>query len=574
MSKRKEAGAGSAEAVGGEKPLVPAGVGAAGTAGVSAAGSVRPGTAGASAAGSVRPGMAGVSAAGSVRPGTVYLIGAGPGDPKLITVKGAECIAKADAVVYDRLANPRLLRYMKPGAKKIYVGKLPDRHTLKQEEINRLLVDLALQGRTVARLKGGDPSIFGRVGEEAELLAEHGVPFEIVPGITSAIAVPAYAGIPVTHRDYTSSLAIVTGHENPDKQGTSHDWSKLATATGTGIFLMGVANLAYIRDQLVAHGRSKDTPVALIRWGTTMEQQTLTGTLETIVDQVREAGFQSPAIIIVGQVVKLRDTLAWYEKKPLFGKRVLVTRARSQASGLADRIDELGGEAVEFPVIRLRQPEAPHVLEALDDALGRLGEFDWVLFTSPNGVEFFFQRLRQLGLDIRSMHKARVGAVGPKTAQLLAERGLVSHTLPARFQGEGLLEAIHPELKPSQRALLPRGDIARDYLPVKLRELGLAATEVDVYENVVEDDQAEEVIELLQNGAIHVVTFTSSSTVVNLLEVLKRAGMDDPAAVLNRTAIVCIGPLTAQTAERYGLRLSAMADEATIDSLVAALTRL
>jgi uroporphyrinogen III methyltransferase / synthase len=506
--------------------------------------------------------------------GTVYLIGAGPGDPKLITVRGMECIAKADAVVYDRLANPRLLKHMKPGAERIYVGKLPDRHTLQQEEINQLLVDLALQGKTVARLKGGDPSIFGRVGEEAELLAENGVAFEIVPGITSAISVPAYAGIPVTHRDFTSSLAIITGHEDPAKTESSHDWSKLATATGTSIFLMGVANLEYIRDQLVKHGRSPETPVALIRWGTRVEQETLTGTLETIVAKVKEANFQSPAIIIVGEVVKLRDTLSWYEKKPLFGKRVLVTRARSQASDLADRIDELGGEAVEFPVIRLRQPESPETLAALDAALGRLEEFDWVLFTSPNGVSFFFERLKQLQVDVRSMHKARVASVGPKTAELLADRGIMSVKLPVKFQGEGLLETILPELKPGQKALLPRADIARDYLPVKLKELGLDVAEVDVYESVVGEDLAEDVVELLRSGGIHVTTFTSSSTVTNLFEILKKYGIDDPAELLNRTTVVCIGPLTAETAVKQGLNVDAMSQEATIDSLVRTLTEL
>lgn len=508
------------------------------------------------------------------RPGTVYLIGAGPGDPKLITVRGAECIAKADTVVYDRLANPRLLRYMKPGAEKIYVGKLPDRHTLRQEEINRLLADLALTGKTVARLKGGDPSIFGRVGEEAELLAAEGVPFEIVPGITSAIAVPAYAGIPVTHRDYTSSLAIITGHEDPAKTESSHDWKKLATATGTSIFLMGIANLPYICKSLITNGRAADTPVALIRWGTRPEQQTLTGTLATIVEQAREADFQSPAIIIVGEVVKLRETLSWYEKKPLFGKRVLVTRARSQSSALAEQIDEMGGEAVEFPVIRLQEPEAPLVRAALDEALGRLGEYDWVLFTSPNGVSYFFLRLQQLGVDIRTMHKARVAAVGPKTAELLAERGIMAERLPAKFQGEGLLDAILPQLVAGQKALLPRSDIARDYLPVKLKELGLGVTEVDVYETVLEGDRSDEVLEQLRSGEIHVITFTSSSTVDNLFTILHKAGVAEPAALLAKAAIVCIGPLTADTARKYGLRVEAMAAEATIDSLVDTLSQL
>lgn len=503
--------------------------------------------------------------------GTVYLIGAGPGDPKLITVRGLQAIERADIVVYDRLASPRLLKHMKPGAEKVYVGKLPDRHTLQQEEINQLLVDLALQGKTVARLKGGDPSIFGRVGEEAELLAEHGVPFEIVPGITSAIAVPAYAGIPVTHRDFTSSLAIITGHEDPAKTESSHDWSKLATATGTSIFLMGVGNLPYITEQLIKHGRSADTPVALIRWGTRVEQQTLTGTLQTIVEQVKAAKFASPAIIIVGEVVKLRDKLAWFERKPLFGKRVLVTRARSQASELADAIDSLGGEAVEFPVIKLREPQAEETLAQLDDALRTLGDYDWVLFTSPNGVEFFFKRLQKLGLDIRSMAKARIAAVGPKTAEALSFRGLVAETLPVKFQGEGLLEAILPELKPGHKALLPRADVARDYLPRKLTELHVDVTEVDVYENVLAADDATEVIELLQHGDIHVVTFTSSSTVTNLVEALKQHGVAEPSQLLNRCEVACIGPLTAETAKQAGIVVHRMAEEATVASLIQAL---
>lgn len=503
--------------------------------------------------------------------GTVYLIGAGPGDPKLITVRGLEAIQKADAVVYDRLASPRLLAHMKPGAEKIYVGKLPDRHTLQQEEINQLLVDLALQGKTVARLKGGDPSVFGRVGEEAELLAEHGIAFEIIPGITSAIAVPAYAGIPVTHRDYTSSLAIVSGHEDPAKTESSHDWSKLATATGTSVFLMGVANIGTIRDQLIANGRAPETPVALIRWGTRVEQETLVGTLATIVEQVREANFQSPAIIIVGEVVKLREKLAWFEKKPLFGKRVLVTRARSQASGLVEAVDSLGGEAVEFPVIKLQQPKAKETLDQLDAALHRLGDFDWLMFTSSNAVQFFFLRLKQLGVDIRSLSKAKIAAVGPNTAETLADRGLTAETLPAVFQGEGLLEAVRPQLAPGQKALLPRADIARDFLPAKLKELGLDVTEVDVYENVVASDHAEDIVELFRGGEIHIVTFTSSSTVNNLLDVLKKQGVEDPAELLHGTDIVCIGPKTAETATRAGLTVHRLAKEATIASLIEAL---
>ncbi|WP_082452031.1 uroporphyrinogen-III C-methyltransferase, partial [Paenibacillus ihuae] len=302
--------------------------------------------------------------------GKVYLVGAGPGDAKLITVKGLECIQKADVLVYDRLASPRLLKHMKPGGQKIYVGKLPDRHTMKQEEINQLLVDLALEGKTVVRLKGGDPTIFGRVGEEAELLRRHGIYYEIVPGITSAISVPAYAGIPVTHRDYASSLSIITGHESPDKLDRSIHWDKVTNATGTLVFLMGVAKIGYISAQLIKHGRPPETPVALVRWGTRADQETLVGTLADIEDKVKAADFQPPAVIVVGDVVLQRKQLQWVEALPLFGKRIVVTRARSQASELVDRIEELGGEPYEFPVIETVMPEGAEKKAAIASALG------------------------------------------------------------------------------------------------------------------------------------------------------------------------------------------------------------
>lgn len=503
--------------------------------------------------------------------GKVYLIGAGPGDPKLITIRGREAIERADAVVYDRLASPRLLKYMKPGAECIYVGKLPDRHTLKQEVISQMLVDLAMQGKTVARLKGGDPAVFGRVGEEAELLAEHGIEFEWIPGVTSAFAVPAYAGIPVTHRDFTSSLAIVTGHECPVKKNDGIDWEKLATATGTLIFLMGVGNIVTIREVLLEKGRSLDTPVAIVRWGTTAEQRTLVGTLETIVDQVRESGLKSPAVIVVGEVVKLREKLAWYEKKPLFGKRVLVTRSRGQASELAEMIDEMGGEAIELPVIQIQPPSEPEAVAALDRALYALPDYDWVLFTSVNGVEYFFQRLKKLRLDVRSMHRARIAAVGPKTAEALLERGLLAEMLPSQFYAEQLLEAISPHLQRGQRILLPRADIARAVLPIKLRELGMDVTEVEVYETVPAEEDAAEAIRLLQSGELHFVTFTSSSTVRNLLNLLVRQGVADPVQLVGRATIVCIGPITAQTAREAGLRVDCLAERASVASLVDAI---
>ncbi|WP_276352847.1 uroporphyrinogen-III C-methyltransferase [Cohnella caldifontis] len=506
--------------------------------------------------------------------GKVYLVGAGPGDPKLITVRGLEALRRSDCVVYDRLAGPQLLRQARPDAELIYVGKLPDRHTMKQEEINRLLVDLALQGKTVTRLKGGDPTVFGRVGEEAELLRQHDIPYEIVPGITSAIAVPAYAGIPVTHRELASSFSVITGHESPDKLDLSIHWDKLTQATGTLVFLMGVAKIGYISEQLQKYGRPPETPVALIRWGTRAEQQTLTGTLADIEERVREAGFQPPAVIVVGEVVRQRETLAWIERKPLFGKRVLVTRSRAQASELSERIDELGGEPYEFPVIETRLPESEEAANAVREALGRAESYDWVILTSVNGVDYFFRWLERCGTDIRQFHRARFAAVGPRTAEALASRGIRPEALPEKFQAEGLLEALGEHIRSGQKALLPRGDLARAWLPRELTRLGLEAVEIDVYETVPADGRDPFLLDMLKEGEIHAVTFTSSSTVVNLLEALKRMGAPDPAELLGKTRIACIGPVTARTAEENGLNVAATAETSTLTGLLDALSSL
>ncbi|SFE23884.1 uroporphyrinogen III methyltransferase / synthase [Paenibacillus catalpae] len=505
--------------------------------------------------------------------GVVYLVGAGPGDPKLITVRGLECLKRSDVVVYDRLASPRLLRHMKEGARKIYVGKLPDRHTMKQEEINQLLVDLALEGHAVTRLKGGDPTIFGRVGEEAELLQENGITFEIVPGITSAIAVPAYAGIPVTHRDLASSLSIITGHESPDKLDRSIHWDKVTNATGTLIFLMGVAKIGYIAEQLIRHGKPADTPVALVRWGTRVEQQTIVGTLESIERIVKEANFQPPAVIVVGEVVLQRDKLKWYEQKPLFGVRVLVTRARAQASDLADRIEELGGEPCELPVIEMREPKDEAAVQAIRAALAEAETYSWLMFTSVNGVEYFFAWLERFNVDIRRFHAARIAAVGPRTAEALRKRGLMADQLPAKFHAEGLLEQLEEELKPGEKVLLPRGDLAREILPRELLAKGLLPVELDVYETVLADSQDEQALEWIRNREIHAITFTSSSTVTNLLELLRKKGIEDPAAHLAGIDIASIGPVTSKTAEEAGLAVTIEPKEATIEALMESLVQ-
>lgn len=498
--------------------------------------------------------------------GKVYLVGAGPGDPKLITLRGLETIKQADCIVYDRLASPRLLAHAKPDVELIYCGKLPDRHTLTQEEINQVLVDKALEGKVVTRLKGGDPSIFGRVGEEAEELLKHDIPFEIVPGITSGIAAPAYAGIPVTHRDYNSSIAIVTGHERPEKTESSINWEKLATAVETIIFYMGVGNLPFIREQLIKYGRSPQTPVALVRWGTTVQQETLVGTLEDIVEKREAAGLTNPAIIVVGEVVKLREKLQWFEKKPLFGKRILVTRARSQASGLSEQIAELGGEAYEFPLVKMMPPQDS---QPLDEALHNLSSFDWVMFTSVNGVAFFFKRLRELKVDIRSM-KAKIAAVGPKTAEALEEKGLTVTVLPGEFRAEGLLNSLQGQLHAGEKVLLPRADIARETLPRELRNLGLEVTEVDTYDTVIDAGNVEETIELLREKAIQIITFTSSSTVKNFVQAMEG---QDLSQLLAGVQIACIGPITADTARGLGLTVDLVANDSTIQGLVDCITR-
>ncbi|PWM52217.1 MAG: uroporphyrinogen-III C-methyltransferase, partial [Clostridiales bacterium] len=337
--------------------------------------------------------------------GKVYLIGAGPGDIGLITVKGLECLKKADVIVYDRLANPRLLSYKRNDCELIYVGKSPDRHTLTQDEINQVLVDEGLKGKNVVRLKGGDPYVFGRGGEEGEVLRAAGIEFEVVPGITSAISVPCYAGIPVTHRDFTSTFTVITGHEDPTKEDSSINWPRLATDPGTLIFLMGVGNLSKIVGQLTKYGKDPQTPIALIRWGTRPEQQVVTGTLANIIEEVAKAKLTSPAIIIVGKVVTLRDTLSWFEQKPLFGKRILVTRAREQASVLSEKLEALGAEAWEYPTIEIKEPADS---TALDQAIAEAGTYDWMIFTSANGVNAFFKRLKALKLDIRTLGAVKI----------------------------------------------------------------------------------------------------------------------------------------------------------------------
>lgn len=492
--------------------------------------------------------------------GKVYLIGAGPGDTKLITLKGIECIQKADVIVYDRLANPRLLSYKRSDCELIYVGKSPDRHTLTQDEINKVLVEEGLKGKIVTRLKGGDPYVFGRGGEEGEELRKAGIPFEVVPGITSAIAVPNYAGIPVTHRDFTSTFTVITGHEDPTKEDSSINWVRLAEDPGTLIFLMGVGNLPKIVDQLVSNGKDAQTPIALIRWGTRPEQQVVVGVLENIVQEVEKAGLKSPAIIIVGKVVTLRNTLSWFEQKPLFGKRILVTRAREQASVLSAKLEELGAEAWEYPTISIKNPDDT---TQMDRAIENVGGYDWLIFTSVNGVHSFFKRMRELHYDVRKLAGVKICAIGPKTKEVLEDKGLYVEVMPEVFRAEAVAEALKPLVKAGEKVLLPRADIARQVLVDTLIEMGLTVDEVIAYETVITDNDNQFLIEKLEAKEIHMVTFTSSSTVRNFVTLL-----ENRKELLEGVEIACIGPVTADTAIELGFTPHMIAEEYTIDGLV------
>jgi uroporphyrinogen III methyltransferase/synthase len=496
--------------------------------------------------------------------GTVYLIGAGPGDPGLFTLKGKRCLEGADVVAYDALANQRLLAYAKPGCELIYVGKRGGQHALPQEEIGRLLIQRARAGKIVARLKGGDPFIFGRGGEEAEELVAAGVPFEVVPGVTSAVAAPAYAGIPLTHRDFTSTVAFVTGHEDPAKEDTGIAWDKIATGIGTLVFFMGVGRLSEIVAQLVKHGRSADTPAALIRWGTRPEQAVVTGTLANL--EYRCTGIKPPALIVVGEVVRLRDTLRWFEDKPLFGKRILITRAREQASAFAQRLEAQGAEVIEFPAIRIEPPES---WEPLDAAIGRLREYQWVIFTSVNGVRLFWDRLRTAGRDLRELAGITVCAIGPATAAALLDRGIRADVVPSEFTAEGLVEAVGTERIRGARVLVARAAEAREVLPEELTRQGAFVDVVPAYRTVKSASNAGEVRDLLQERRIDAVTFTSSSTVRYFLDLLG----EDAQNLLRGVVVASIGPITAETAARHGLHSHIVPESYTIPALADALVR-
>ena len=498
----------------------------------------------------------------------VSLIGAGPGDPGLITIKGKESIEKADVIIYDYLAAPELLKYAGENAEIIYVGKKGGDHTLSQEKINNLLVKKAEAGLTVARLKGGDPFIFGRGGEEAEALIDANIPFEIIPGVTSAIAAPAYAGIPLTHRRFASTLTFVTGHEDPKKNKTEIDWESLAKGGGTLVFLMGVKNIKNIVKNLLDYGMKADMPVALVRWGTTCRQQTLTGRLDDIVEKTVNADFKPPAIIIIGNVVKLREKMIWFEKRPLMGKKIVVTRARKQASDLIKILSDFGAECLEFPVIRI---EPPDDMEPLDTAIENLSDYDWLVFTSVNGVKAFFKRLfSKNGLDVRALNHVRTAVIGTATEKELLGFGLKTDLLPESFRAESVVKAFAKEDIKGKKVLLPRAQKARPVLPVELSRMGAVVDEVAVYSTKKEDVNPDNILNLLSNGEIDLITFTSSSTVHNFHNMLP---VEKIKSVMEKTAIAAIGPITADTATQSGFNVDIMADKYTIPGLCDAILK-
>ncbi|MFC1614286.1 uroporphyrinogen-III C-methyltransferase [Gemmatimonadota bacterium] len=500
--------------------------------------------------------------------GRIYLVGAGPGDPELITLKGIRAIERADVLVYDYLAAPALLEHASAACEKIYVGKKAGSHTMAQQEINRLIVERALQGDVVTRLKGGDPFVFGRGGEEALAAADAGVEFEVIPGVTAGVAVPAAAGIPVSHRGIAAAVAFITGHEDPEKEKSDIDWQQLAGFPGTLVFYMGLGRLGTIAGKLVSEGMDPQIPVAVIHRGTTEFQRTVTGCLHDIEQKVAQAGLEPPAIIVVGKVVDLHDRLNWFESKPLFGKTILVTRAREQASELSQALVEYGARVIEMPAIRISESPEPEKITATVD---RLDEYDWIIFTSLNGVERFIHYLRDAGKDVRVFgQRASLCAIGPATRAALEANGLRVDLMPELYVAESVVEALQNrgELK-GKKILLPRAAVARQVIPEILRGLGAEVDELAVYSTEIEaPENLNQVVDDLKEGRIDVITFTSSSTVKNFVRLVGESTVE---GMHEKTIAASIGPVTADTAEQQGIKTNIMPSAYTIKGLAAAI---
>ncbi|HLH43564.1 MAG TPA: uroporphyrinogen-III C-methyltransferase [Bryobacteraceae bacterium] len=485
----------------------------------------------------------------------VYLVGAGPGDPGLITLKGRKVLERADCVLYDNLASEKLLCLAPARAERIYVGKKRAKHEMSQQEISALMVDRARKGRIVVRLKGGDPFIFGRGGEEAEALAASGIPFEIVPGVTAALGLAAYTGVPLTHREHTSAVTFVTGH-----RVEAIDWARVG-ATETIVLFMGLVNFPAIARELIAHGRAAETPAMAVRWATRPDQQTLVGTLATLPDLIAQKELKPPATIVVGEVVALRDRFNWFEHLPLFGKRIVVTRDRRQAAELSGPLEELGAEVILLPAIEIRPAED---LEPLDAAIARLRTYDWIVFTSVNGVKHFLERLDASRRDLRAI-SAKLCAIGPATRAAIEALHLKVDLTPEQYVAESLVAAFTEERLAGRRILIPRAAVARDLIPVELTRRGAHVDVVEAYRTVAPADLAEHAAEVLAREPDW-ISFTSSSTVKNI----EKAA--EPGA-LQGIKIASIGPITSQTIRECGLDVDAEADPHTVQGLVDAIVK-
>jgi len=495
--------------------------------------------------------------------GTVYLVGAGPGDAGLLTLRGAELLHRADVVVYDALVNPDLLKLAPKAAEIVYGGKRAKDHALPQEELNQLLVAKAREGKTVVRLKGGDPYLFGRGGEEAEELAAAKIAFEVVPGISSIVAAPNYAGIPITHRDHCSSFTVITGHEDPAKEDTALDYAQLAKLPGTKVVLMGVERIGQIANSLVAEGMDKSTPVAMIRWGTTGRQQSIEGTLGTIAGLVAEKQFTAPAVTVIGGVVKLRSTLNWFERRPLFGQRIVVTRTREQASELTRQLLELGAEVLEVPTIKIVPPDDKN---SLVEAMEGFGEYDWLVFTSPNGVTAFFDYFVKAFQDLRALGNVRIAAVGPATAAKLKELHLRVDAMPEEYLSKKVAKSIQQfESIENLRFMLARAQVASPELCKELEDLGGIVDDVAVYKTVPETEDLTGAVAKLLEGGADWITFTSSSTVENF-----HARFDLPKLLQKfpQIRLASIGPATSKAITDLGLKPDIEARQHNIDGLV------
>ena len=490
----------------------------------------------------------------------VYLIGAGPGDPELITLKGRRCLEVANCVIYDHLVNRELLSYAPPEAERVYVGKQGGRDNIPQTEINSLILTRAAQGKTVARLKGGDPFIFGRGGEEAEVLARAGISFEVVPGVSAGSAAPAYAGIPLTHRDYGPTVAFVAAQQDPTREDPLLDWGKISSAANTLVFFMGARSLRQVVEQLIHHGRSPSTPVALIRWGTYPSQEVVTGTLGCILD--RSGNMPPPTIIVVGEVVRLRKQVQWFDNRPLFGKRILITRPQQQARDFRRALELLGATVITFPTLEVREPDS---WTSLDQALDTIDQYDWLIFTSINGVKFFFKRYFRRHPDIRQLKDIRIAAIGPATRRAVLDFNLTVDILPNDYQAEGLVESLRGKVVKGMRVLLPRARVAREVLPQQLQNQGARVHVVEAYQTTLPVNADSRWNQILDDTPPHMVVFTSSSTVTNLANL---PGPRPLAENLEGIAVACIGPITANTARKLGLHVNIVPEKYTTASLI------